>query len=338
MMHLINQTSFKVVALPMVCHEDDHHVVVIIKGSFDTGDSDKGAMVSEKQAEICLEDVYWGEPGKFSLKYETDTAISKPGTDVVLIGKARSQRGQVKQLDVNLSVGALRKTVRVFGNRYWERSATGWSMTEPEPFESLPLVYEYAYGGTDPWQEQDDPPSTYMLNPVGQGFAGKKSHQATDKIPLPNLELPDQLISDIRQQPKPAGFGFVARNWEPRSLMMGTYDEAWEKQRNPLLPADFNPASYAAASQGLSADHHFSGGETVSIDNVSPNGQINFQLPQRRIKVVSYINQSRVEHEPLMDTVVIEPHRNRVMISWRIAIRCHWNLSMIEWIKVLEAV
>lgn len=336
MMHLVNRTPFKAFALPAICHQDNHHVVVIVKGTFDIGDPAHGPLVVAEQAEINLADVYWGEPGKFSLKYEADTAISKPGTDVAMIGKARSPRGPVRQLDVGLKVGSLSKVVRVFGNRYWEKTASGWSMTAPEPFETMPLAYEFAYGGTDPWQEPGGPPDVDQRNPVGKGYAGAKSHHATDRIPLPNIELPDQLITDIRQRPAPAGFGFIARNWQPRSLLMGTYDEAWEKQRNPLLPADFDPACYAAASAGLRADHYFTGGEAVTITNVSANGPMNFTLPDNRVKVVSYINQQRLEHDTVMDTVVINPRWNRVMLTWRVAIPCHWNLSMIEWIKVLE--
>ena len=336
MMHLINQSPFQAIAVPSICHEDKHHVVVVIKGTFGIGDPEQGVFISGKQEKVNLEDVYWGEPGKFSLKYESDLAISKPGTDVALIGKARSPRGAVKQLDVSLRAGPLHKVIRVFGNRYWEKTGTGWKMTEPEPFESMPLVYEFAYGGTDPWQKPDELPDTDMRNPVGRGYGSKQSHRATKQIKLPNLELPDQLITDLRQQPEPAGFGFVARNWLPRSALLGTYDEAWEKERNPLLPEDFDPLSYSAASPGLRSDEHFIGGEQVVIDNVSASGQLSFTLPQNQIKVITYINEQRTEHPTKLDTVIIEPGRKRVMLSWRVAIPCHWNLSMIEWIKVME--
>lgn len=337
MMHLINQTDFQALALPAICHHDDHHIVVIVKGTFDIRNTENNTNVAVHQTEIHLADVYWGTPGEFSLKYESDAALSKPGTDVALIAKARSVTGLVKQLDVDLSVGTLHKVIRVFGDRFWEKSTTGWKMTSPEPFETMPLVYEFAYGGKDPWQEADEPPDTDQRNPVGKGYAGKKAHKVTDRIPLPNLELPDQLISDIRQRPEPAGFGFVARNWRPRNLLLGTYDKSWEEQRNPLLPADFDPDSYAAASSGLRADHYLTGGEEVVINNVSTQGKINFNLPERRLKVVSYIDEKRVEHEVVMDTVVIEPHQNRVVLTWRVAIACHWNLSKIDWIKVLDA-
>lgn len=336
MMHLINRTPFKALAMPAVCHEDNQHVVVIVKGTFDIRDPGRGAVLAGKQNEIFLEDVYWGDPGKFSLKYEADTAISKPGTDVAMVAKAKSPGRAVRQLDVSLSVGQVSKVVRVFGNRYWEKAVKGWNMTAPEAFETMPLVYEFAYGGTDPWQEPDKQPDADQRNPVGRGYAGKKSHKATDKIQLPNLEVPDQLITDIRQRPQPAGFGFIARNWEPRRSMMGTYDETWEKDRNPLLPADFDPCCYSAANAGLRSDGYLAGGEAVSITNVAPDGQMNFNLPANRLKVVSYIDQQRAEHDMVLDTVVIEPHHYSVMLTWRVAIRCHWNLAMVEWLKVLE--
>jgi len=337
MMHLINQSPFQALAIPAICHEDNHHIVVVVKGTFDIGYNDEDVLVADHQTGINLEDVYWGEPGRSSLKYEADSAISKPGTDVVLIGKALSTTGPVQQLDVSLTVGVMHKVVRVFGNRYWEKSGLGWRMTPTEPFESIPLVYEFAYGGEDPWNEQNSQSDFDQRNPVGRGYAGKNSHRATDRIQLPNLELPDEQITSISDRPEPAGFGFVARYWLPRSLLMGTYDETWETQRNPLLPADFDPASYAAGSRGFCADHFLAGGEEVAINNVSKHGQVKFILPRNRVKVVSCIDQRRIEHETLMDTVVIEPLRNRVILTWRVAVPCHWNLSKIEWIKVLES-
>lgn len=334
-MHLINQSPFPAVALPAICHEDNQHITVVIKGTFAFNGTGGSAVLAGEQSEINLEDVYWGEPGKSGLKYESDAAISKPGTDVIMIGKAWSMRGAVTQLDVNLRVGPLQKVVRVFGNRSWEASGSSWKMTPPEPFESIPLVYEFAYGGASP-RSPDDTPEVDMRNPVGRGYADKQSHRFTNRISLPNLELPGQLITDILQRPEPAGFGFVARNWLPRSSMLGTYDQAWTEQRNPLLPTDFDPMSYSAASQGLRADQFFAGGEQVVIDNVSANGQLNFTLPTNRLKVITYIDGQRTEHQANMDTVVIEPIRSRVILTWRIAIPCHWNLSMIEWIKVME--
>lgn len=336
MMQFVNRSRFQAIALPTICHEDQNHIVVIVKGTFNIEPAEQRISVSEQQAEILLEDKYWGEPGKSSLKYEADIALSKPGTDVILIGKAQSTGGAVRQLDVSLSAGPLQKVVRVFGKRYWEKSATGWSMTDPEPFTSLPLVYEFAYGGENPGTKEGERADFDQRNPVGKGYISSKSPDTKERIPLPNLELPDQLISKVRNHPEPAGFAAVARSWEPRSLLLGTYDKEWEENRNPLLPQDFDPASYSAASTGLCSKDYFSGGEQVGITNASAAGQMTFTLPANKIQAVCCIDSQQTEHHLVMDTVVIEPQRNKLTITWRVAIPCHWNLAMVEWVKVLE--
>lgn len=336
MMQMVNRSRFRALALPTICHEDKNHVVVIVKGTFQIEPVEQTVFVSNQQAEILLKDEYWGEPGKSSLKYEADIALEKPGTDVILIGKAQSKAGAVGQLDVSLSAGSLSKTVRVFGNRYWVKGAAGWSMTDPEPFESLPLVYEFAYGGANPGTKEDSQPEFDPRNPVGKGYISSKSPDTNERVSLPNLELPEQLISRVRDRPEPAGFAAIARNWEPRSLLLGTYDKAWEENRNPLLPEDFDPASYSAASAGLRSAEHFSGGEQVAIRNASATGQYCFTLPDNRILAISSINSQQTEHLLSMDTVVIEPQRNRLTVTWRVAIPCHWNLAMVEWVKVEE--
>jgi hypothetical protein len=335
-MHLVNKTPFEVASLPMICHEDNNHIVVIIKGTFNIGATDGETRLADNQIPILYEDIYWGEANESSLRFEADIAITKPGTDIVLIGNARSPGGPVRRLNVSLLAGTLRKVVTVTGNRYWEKQAGGWQMTHPEPFESMPLVYENAYGGEHAETEQDEAPELDQRNPVGKGYLKKKFRSSIEGVPLPNLEYPNQLISKPTEQPEPASFGFVARNWLPRRLLLGTYDKTWEENRSPLLPMDFNPASYAAASAGLCSENFFIGGEQVLIENVSVNGPVKFSLPHKDIVVVSYINGQRTEHQAVMDTVVMEPDRQRVIISWRVAIPTHWNLSLVEWVKVQE--
>jgi len=337
MMQLVNQSRFQAFALPVVCHQDSNHLLVVVKGTFDIGGGGQEVSISQRQIEVYLADKYWGEPGVSSLKYEAEIAPTKPGTDVILIGKAWSSNGSVQQLDVSLKAGPLSKVLRVFGDRYWEKTSTGWNMTPPVPFESMPLVYEYAYGGKSPAPENDESSDFDTRNPVGKGYVSKKIPATLKRIPLPNIELPDQLISKIKHQPTPAGFGAIARNWQPRSSLLGTYDKQWEDNRNPLLPTDFDPASYSAASAGLCASGYFEGGEQITIDNMSAHGQVNFTLPKIGIKAVSYINEQRNEHDLNLDTIVIETERSKLSVTWRVAIPCHWNVAMVEWIKVLEA-
>jgi hypothetical protein len=330
MMHLVNDTRFPACALPLICHRDAHHLMVAVKGTFRI-DGAEPVTPAEEQAPLHMEDVYWGEPAASSLRYEADTALTKLGTDVVLIGSARSG-APVRQLDVGLRIGALQKIVRVYGNRWWQKAGDGWRLTAPEPFVAMPLVYENAYGGADPTGETA---ASYESNPVGKGFL-PDGNAAIDAVPAPNLELPDQPVGNIADRPPPAGFGFVARHWPPRRLLMGTYDDAWSKERNPLLPSDFDERSYTAASTGLAADGFLVGGERVLIVNASERPRLEFALPSLGFDVVTYIDGERAVHGMNMDTVVVEPDAGTVTVTWRASVECHWNLARVEWIKVAE--
>src|SRR5207253_2411642 len=59
-----------------------------------------------------------GDPETSTVKHETDLLPYKLATDVVLIGKAWARGGQaVAGQDVSLQIGAVKKTIRVFGDR-----------------------------------------------------------------------------------------------------------------------------------------------------------------------------------------------------------------------------
>src|SRR6266704_6573213 len=94
--------------------------------------------LAEKQLPVTLADEYHGEPGKSSIKNPSNVSLTKPATDVLLLGTAYPPRGRpVTQLDVSLTAGPLRRTIRVFGDRAWERRGVVPSMSSPAPFETM---------------------------------------------------------------------------------------------------------------------------------------------------------------------------------------------------------
>lgn len=115
---------------------------------------------------------------------------------------------------ISLCVGAEVRRVIVFGNRRWMQSVGGdLVISEPEPFESIPLVFARAFGGgyeippgLFPGTELPFPGLrvTYPLNPSGIGFYGTRE-SAVDGA-LPNVELPTELICSWDDRPEPAGF------------------------------------------------------------------------------------------------------------------------------------
>jgi len=331
--HLINNTPFQTLAVPTVCHQDKNHLVIIVKASFDIVAGSDVLSVSDEQQEILLADKFWGEPDQSSLRYESDIALVKPGTDVAVIGSIYPDNPPVRVAEAVINVGSYRKTIRVSGDRYWAKGRVGYQISSPEPFDKMALVYENAYGGQC-LNADSEMPSFDERNPCGKGFIDIKSKVIPEALALPNLENPQQLISDIKQQPDPWCCGFVSRAWAPRKNFTGTYDEDWLKNRNPLLPVDFDINVNNAASAGLIVKPYLQGGELVQLENLSPQGRLSFHLPTIDLKTETSVKAERNQHQMVMDTLVIEPDKARVSLTWRTSRQVNWNLSMIEWIKI----
>lgn len=301
---------------------------VVIKATFQLGNT---LSVAEEQVPPVLADEFWGDPITSSIKYASDVHLTKPSTDVILVGRAWAPQGQqATQIDARLVVAERQGTVRVSGNRFWRND----SVTTTEPFSSMPIVYEYAFGGI----HEVDPAKPEILaeerNPIGRGFRGKRSSKEMEGMPLPNIEDPQCPVDKSGDKAWPAGFAFMAPAWLPRRSYAGTYDEAWQKQRAPYLPEDFNPRFFNIAHPNFIYDRYLRGGEPVALDNLSRQGTVRFNLPVCRLAAkVRVAGQN--ETPPLnLETVLIEPEQDRLCMTWRGAVPCDKKALKVERIDV----
>jgi len=212
-----------------------------------------------------------------------------------------------------------------------------WKQTEPEPFESMPLVWERAFGGADTADEDPEKHDYEKRNPVGTGFVAAAKKERLEGLALPNLEDPEAAITSWKDRPAPAGFGFVGRGWEPRLGHAGTYDEAWQQNRCPLLPEDFDERYFNGGSPGLIASPHLEGGERVRLAGASPDGVLGFTLPVRDLEVELWRKGRKEAGRPVLDTVVIEPDAGRVMLTWRATVACPREFVYLDCVIVTEA-
>ncbi len=326
MLQLNNKTPFAATMVLLPDQKGIDTLFVMVKASFNIGPN---WTLLTAQIPPVEADVYWAEPDSSSVRYASDFHIGKPCSDIVMMGLACAPgRRSVNYLDVSLSVGQVSKTIRVFGDRHWQNGL----VSEPVPFETMPMVYERAFGGVHLVDNRIE--SGEMRNPLGCGFCGGRSQTEMDGVPLPNLEDPGFLISQLSDMPPPACFGFSAPGWKPRLCYSGTYDEAWQTQRAPFLPEDFDCRFFNMAHPDMIYPGYLSGGEAVSISGMHPNGEINFNLP--RVELISQFKLGdQIDSESFnLETLIIEPNLLQLGMQWRAAYPCNRKALDVKEIQI----
>ena len=281
------------------------YYLMVLTARFEVSAPDGPLALVQGLGEFRAADVFFGDPGASSVRYEADTAPAKTKVDVVVNGSAHAPPGRMAaQVRVSLRVADIHKELVVTGDR-----APGKA---PQPFSKLPVVYERALGGTvtGPSRYSADP-----RNPVGIGHAGARSADGA-------VVSGEANVAYANGRHDVAGFGFVSRQWQPRLALAGTYGEAWQVNRWPLLPNDFDPAYF----QGAPPDQQSSlihGGEVVDLENLTPNCHWRFTLPTLQVPVHCHYADRIVGTALRMDTVVIEPDLLRVTLKARVKVPVH---------------
>ncbi|NOZ55156.1 MAG: DUF2169 domain-containing protein [Gammaproteobacteria bacterium] len=334
-----NKTPF-VTGLVLLTDENGRdQLVALIKASYNVT-TDGQLEPAQQHPPLCLDGEYYGEPGVSSLKIAPEANYTKQATDIAVIGQAHAPNGQTAtQLDVSLSVGTINKTLRVFGDRHWQKSVHDgklvWTMSQTQPFSTMPLIYEHAFGGMDTSPEDQNHHEVETANPLGLGFIAQKSDQI-EGVRLPNIEDPQKLISTPADRPIPTGFGFISPEWEPRKTYAGSYDQHWEQNRMPLVPQDFNPRFYNAAHPSLLAPQYLAGNEAVEIKNATPDGYLAFNLPdQTPIVVLEMADEQPQMLDVYLDTLVINTDERTVQLLWRASHDVYHRIDDIGKLRVL---
>jgi hypothetical protein len=321
---LRNQTPYTCQSLPLTAKNGATFLRIVLKGGFDIL-PDGQLLLAQEQPEVVMEDTYWGEPGKSSVRYESDVILGKPTTDLVVIGHARAPGDRpVEQMDVQVAYeNRLIKRLRVFGDRQWWNAR----ITRPAPFSAMPIIYDRAFGGSD---EQGSEPR----NRAGIGYSSAGSH-TDDGMPVPNIEFPDQLIGNEDDRPAPAGLGVISKHWQPRLAYAGTYDEAWLEDQFPLLPADFDERFF----QSVAPDQwikHPQGGEAVAIQGMTPEGVLHFRLPPCEIALHLRYRDGFEDKQMVPETLLIEPDERRLVITWGASADIHGDPFRLLQMRVGE--
>ncbi|MFP2909504.1 DUF2169 domain-containing protein [Pyxidicoccus sp. 3LFB2] len=309
---LQNETPFAFEQVYVADEDGRSLLVLVVKATYDLRED--GLHLSERQVPVDLGGKHWGAPGESSYKLEPEGAFFKPATDVALVGHAYPPERGAREALVALQVGPLKKAIRVLGERTWFRSMGHIAATKPLPFDKLPLTWERAFGG---WDRTDAAkPAFEPRNPVGVGFRASSRH-FEEGLKLPNLEDPAEPLREFGQRITPVGMGFTAPHWQPRAKLAGTYDEAWNKTRKPLLPTDFDRRFFNAAAPGLVAPGYLKGDEAVVLVNASPRGRLGFTLPGQAPPAITVRLGGPMTPEVHLDTVILDMEKHQVRLLWR---------------------
>jgi hypothetical protein len=329
-MGLVNRTPYKAKACWGRDKDGVHEWLVAVKGTFDIKPSGETA-IAEEQVEPLLVPEYHGDLGTSSVRYDADLVAPKPTTDVLINGTAYAPGGRPSaDFLVSGRVDRVHKVLRVLGNRTWRQGLLRPKPSEAEPVAAVPITYERAYGGYDPTDPDLKNHRLDPRNPVGRGVFGPARDREGE--PLHNFEYP-------RGNPEkagPAGFGALDAYWSPRRELQGTYDEAWQRSRAPLLPADWDPRSLLCSPADQQPEAHLRGGELVDLDNLTTDGKLRFTLPKIFLSFVTRVDGRSTSHRGRLATVIIEPDHPRVILVWLTSLTVRVDCDYVDETTVYE--
>lgn len=218
-------------------------------------------------------------------------------------------RNEVERIKTECSVIHLvDKTLTVTGPRRFEKPGYGaWQLTPAQKFVTLPLRYEYAFGGQcrinvddqaaqyipkehrltaeqiAQHPESDRPPAahtTYEFNPVGRGYAESWYLEATRccSIPAPQIEYPHAAIDAalfeqtaqgrVDPAPVPTPAGFGIRaKVHPQRRRLLGSIDEDFIKSDAWLPKDFDFAIWNSAPPDQQTEY-LAGDETIVLTNL----------------------------------------------------------------------
>lgn len=290
--------------------------------------------LSSEQPPIRLQDVCADDTGSSELLAASEAGLPRPGTDILVHGHAYAPDGRAcTTMELALTGGGIDKHVTVIGDRSWKSGLFGARPSEPQPFESVPLSWTRAYGGADTLVTKDGQsrPEVDERNPIGIGFRHPKGSVAIDGLRLPNFLVAGEGVRSWKERPAVAGFGPIPGHWQPRRGWAGTYDAEWQRTRAPYLPKDFDPRFLHVAPADQVTPTPLHGGESFTLLGFTPDGRLEFTLPQFSLAVDYRFADGPDDKLPAhLGMVQIHPDLGQVSLVWHSLIACDKRLLRIS--------
>jgi len=232
--------------------------------------------------------------------YPSDFADFKPHADVILRGSCHTPGNKrMTECPVRFGVGGWSKILRVVGHRVWMDGVLGPAMSDPVPFDRMPLDDRHSFGGPE-----------HPLNPVGKGFGTRE---------LPNVEHVDDLLRSRSDRPNPAGFGPLSPNRPERQAKIGKrYGKSYREKRAPYYAEDFDWSFFNAAPPDQRVPY-LRGDEELLFQNLHAGAEVfRSRLPGLRIRAFASDAPGRLrEVAMVLDTLLADLDEGALHLVWR---------------------
>ncbi|WP_437489139.1 DUF2169 domain-containing protein [Sorangium sp. So ce1014] len=232
--------------------------------------------------------------------YPSDLADYKPHADVLLLGTCHTPgKARVTECPVRFGVGSWSKILRVVGERVWMDGLLGPAMSDPVPFDRMPLGDRHSFGGPE-----------HPLNPVGKGHGTRE---------LPNVEGADDLLLSRSDRPAPAGFGPLSPNRPDRRAKVGkNYGKAYREKRAPYYADDLDWTYFNAARPDQQLPY-LRGDEELLFQNLHPDAEVfRSRLPGLRIRAFANDAERGFREVPMhLDTLLADLDKEALFLTWR---------------------
>ncbi|UXM96199.1 DUF2169 domain-containing protein [Bartonella sp. HY329] len=335
--------------------------IIMVKCAFDYT-NDGVFKPSFEQEPFCFTDEFYGELNKTSVKQPSDLVSYKPETDIIINAITYAPNNELASswefgFQITDQNGTdFFKKLKAYGPRFWvpkwKKSLNeeeqldwkdhinyfdGWSLSEAEKIKSVPIRYEYAYGGTiEKIVDDKTIIDAFEYNTVGRGRINKQFTDHTKPVPAPQIEELGQPVVEPYKDYLPAGFGAIPAAWLPRRKFGGTYDQNWVDHVWPNWPKDYDFKFNNTSSSQLKTGNFISYHINLKLLNLSVKGNLEFRIANPIIyTVVTDDMENETYNNVNLDTIICD-FLDKDIKKWRIF--CVWrfvyNMKNVESISI----
>jgi uncharacterized protein YjbI with pentapeptide repeats len=256
-------------------------------------------------------------------RYPSDYAFFKPHADVLVVGHFHAPEGtKVRVGEVAVRVDQRSLRAAVVGRRVWNGKGPIEPAERAEPFTSMELRWERAFGGEG-----------HGFNPIGSGYLpaggtlaqdGKVRDLTREPLELPRIERFERPVKSVDSPIEPIHFGPRASVWPVLRKLIGTCDERWLNTRWPWFPEDLDARYFQAAIPELQFRDYLRGDEALTLTNMHPSVP-HYQTRLPGVRVIAAVQRTgegkvgtRTEAVPMnLDTLWVDMDAERAHLVFR---------------------